>query len=67
MNTPKNKQSQAQENECSDIWIYLAESEDSAWQPSNLGEYKQLSLWKLTPMPNEFSDITSQEYPSTQT
>ena len=67
MNTPKDQQSQAQENECLDIWTYLAESEDLAWQPSNLGEYKQLSLWKSTPMHSEFSDITSQVSPSIQT
>ena len=44
MNTPKDQQSQAQENECSDTWIYLAESEASAWQPSNLGEYEQRGM-----------------------
>ena len=67
MNTPKDNQSQAQENECSDIWTYLAESADSPWLPSNLGEYRQLSLLKSTPMHSEFSDTTSQISPSTQT
>ena len=83
MNTPKDQQSQHNENECLDTWIYLAESVDLAKQQSNLGEYEQrgmrgglrlaydkrvvppLSLWKSTPMPNEFSDITSQTSPST--
>ena len=51
---------------CSDTSICSQESEDSAKQPNNLGEYEQLSLWKLTPMPNEFSDITSQECQFTQ-
>ncbi len=67
MNTPKDKQSQNHENECLDTWICSQDVQDSPWQQSNLGEYEQLSLWKSTPMPNEFSDTTSQISPSTQT
>ena len=65
MNTPKDKQSK--ENECSDIWTYLAELEASPWQPSNLGEYRQLNLWKSTPMHNQSCDRISQISPSIQT
>ena len=52
---------------CSDISISSQELEDSAWQQSSLGEYRQLSLWKSTPMLNSSSNTTSQESPSTQT
>ena len=41
--------------------------EDSAWQQSNWGEYRQLSLWKSIPTHSSSSDTTSQESPSTQT
>ncbi len=66
MNTPNNRQSRKiKENECSDTWISFQESEDLPKQPNNLGEYEQLSLWKLTPMPNEYYAQTSQISPST--
>ena len=67
MNTPKDKQSQDKENECSDIWTYLAESEASAWLPSNLEEYKQLNLWKSTPTLNQSCAQTFPISLSTQT
>jgi len=60
MNTPEDKQSK--ENECLDISICSVELEASAWQQSNLGEYRQLSLWKSTPMLNQYCDRTSQEF-----
>lgn len=65
MNTPKGKQSK--ENECLDISTSFQELEDFPWQQSNLGEYKQLSLWKSTPMLNSSCDRTSQEFQFTQT
>ena len=52
---------------CSDTWIYFQELEASAWQQSNLGEYKQLSLWKSTPTLKQSCDRTSQEFQFTQT
>ncbi len=42
-------------------------AEDLAWQQSNWGEYRQLSLWKSTPTLNSSSSITSPESQSTQT
>jgi hypothetical protein len=43
MNTPKDQQSEEiNENECLDISICFQGAEASVWQPSNLGEYKQL-------------------------
>ena len=65
MNTPKDKQSK--ENECSDTSICSVELADSASQPNNLGEYKQLSLWNLTPTLKQSCDRTSQEFQFTQT
>jgi hypothetical protein len=55
-----------QDTLCSDTWIFFQELEASAWQQSNSGEYRQLSLWKSTPMLNSSCDRTSQEYQSTQ-
>ncbi|MDJ0571420.1 MAG: hypothetical protein QNJ53_20555, partial [Pleurocapsa sp. MO_192.B19] len=40
--------------------------EDSAWQQSNWGEYRQLSLWKSIPTHSSSSDTTSQECQFTQ-
>jgi hypothetical protein len=63
MNTPKDQQfEEINENECLDISICFQELEDLAWQPSNLGEYRQLSLWRSTPTLNQSSSISSQEY-----
>ena len=52
---------------CSDTSIYSQELEDLPWLPSNLGEYRQLSLWRSTQMLRQSSDTTSQEYQFTQT
>ncbi len=52
---------------CSDTWTCFQELGASAWQQSNWGEYRQLSLWKSTPTHSEFSDITFQTSQSTQT
>jgi hypothetical protein len=60
MNTPKDKQSK--ENECLDTSISFQAVEDLPWQPSNLGEYRQPSLWKSMPMLNSSCDRISQEY-----
>jgi hypothetical protein len=65
MDTPKDKQSK--ENECLDTWISFQAVEDLPWQPSSLGEYKQLSLWKSTPTLNSSLNITSQEFQFTPT
>jgi hypothetical protein len=65
MNTPEDKQSK--ENECLDTWISFQGAEDLVWQPSNLGEYRQLSLWKSTPTLNSSLNITSQEFQFTPT
>jgi hypothetical protein len=51
---------------CLDTSISFQAVEDLPWQPSNLGEYRQLSLWKSTPTHSLSSDITSQEFRSTQ-
>ena len=51
---------------CSDISISSVESADLPLQQSNLGEYKQLSLWKSTPTLKQSCDRTSQEYQFTQ-
>ncbi len=61
------QKSDKQKTKCSDTSIYSVESEDSAWQQSDLGEYRQLSLWKSTPTHSLSSDTISQESPSTQT
>ena len=53
--------------ECLDTSTSSQESADSAWQQSNLGEYRQLSLLKSTPTLKQSCDRTSQRYPSTQT
>ena len=58
------QKSDEQNTKCLDTWICSVESEDSAWQQSNWGEYKQLSLWKSTPTLNSSSDINSQMSPS---
>jgi hypothetical protein len=50
-----------QDTLCLDTWIFFQELEASVWQPSNLGEYKQLSLWKSTPTLNSSCDRISQE------
>lgn len=47
---------------CFPISTFLVESADFLWQPGNLGEYEQLSLWKLMSTHSLSSDITSQEY-----
>ena len=52
--------------ECLDTSTSSQESADSAWQPSNLGEYRQLSLLKSTPTLKQSCDHTSQEYQFTQ-
>jgi hypothetical protein len=52
--------------QCSDISTSSVEAEASAWLPSNLGEYKQLSLLKSTPMLNSSCDRISQEFQFTQ-
>ncbi len=51
---------------CSDTSIYSVGLEDSAWQQSNWGEYRQLSLWKSIPTRETSCDRTSQEYQFTQ-
>ena len=56
-----------EKTKCSDTWISLAESEDSASQQSSLGEYRQLSLWKSTPTLRQSCDRNSQEFQFTQT
>ena len=68
---PKNKalEIQIDDNQdtvCLDTSICSAELEDLPWQPSNLGEYKQPSLLKSTPMHNQSCDRISQESPFTQ-
>ena len=60
MNTPKDKQSK--ENECLDTSISFQAVADLPWQPSNLGEYRQLSLWKSIPTHSLSCDRISQEY-----
>jgi hypothetical protein len=54
-------------NQCLDTWISFQAVEDLPWQPSSLGEYRQLSLWKSTPTHSLSSDITSQEFQFTPT
>jgi hypothetical protein len=51
---------------CSPISTFLAESPDSLGQPNNSEEYEQLNLLKLIPTHSSSSDTTSQEYQSTQ-
>ena len=51
---------------CSDTSIYFQDVQDSAWQQSNLGEYKQPSLLKSIPTHKQSCDRTSQEYQFTQ-
>ena len=51
---------------CSDISICSVELEDLPWQPSNLGEYRQLSLLKSIPTLKQSCDRTSQEFQFTQ-
>ncbi len=63
----KLQKSDEQNTKCLDTLTSSQGAEASAWQPSNWGEYRQLSLWKSTPMLNSSSDTTSQESPSTQT
>ena len=63
MNSPINGDYES----CSDTSISSAEWEDSPWQQSNWGEYRQLSLWKSIPTHNSSSNTTSPESPSTQT
>jgi hypothetical protein len=65
MNTPEDKQ--FENNQCLDTSICSVELEDLPWQPSNLGEYRQPSLWKSTPTLNSSSNITSHESQFTQT
>jgi hypothetical protein len=65
MNTPKDQQSK--EKECSDTWISFQELEASPWQQGNLGEYRQLSLWKSIPMLKQSCDRSSQISPSIPT
>jgi hypothetical protein len=64
MNTPEDKQ--FENNQCLDTSIYSVELEDLPWQPSNLGEYRQPSLWKSTPMRETSCDRISQESQFTQ-
>ena len=52
---------------CSDILTSSPAWEDSPWQPSKLGEYRQLSLWKSTETPNRSYEPTSPISPSTST
>ncbi|MDJ0597181.1 MAG: hypothetical protein QNJ72_45710 [Pleurocapsa sp. MO_226.B13] len=52
---------------CSDTSIYSVGLGASASQQSNLGEYRQLSLWKSTPTHKQSCDRISQEYQFTQT
>ena len=52
---------------CSDTSICSQDVQDSPKQPSNLGEYKQLSLWKSTPMHKQSCDRISHISPSAQT
>ena len=54
-------------NSCLDTSISSVALEDSHWQQSNLGEYKQLNLLKSIPTHNQSCDRTSQEYQFTQT
>lgn len=53
-------------NQC-DTSIYSQELADSALQPVPLEEYKQLSLWNLTPTHNKYCDRNSQASQSTAT
>jgi hypothetical protein len=53
--------------QCSDISTSSVELEDLPWLPSNLGEYRQPSLWKSTPMRETSCDRISQEFQFTQT
>jgi hypothetical protein len=50
-----------QNNQCLDTWISFQAVEDLPSQPVPLEEYKQLSLWKSTPMRETSCDRTSQE------
>ena len=52
---------------CLDTSISSVELEASHWQQSNLGEYRQPSLWKSTPTLNSSLDTNSQKSQSTQT
>jgi hypothetical protein len=51
-----------QDTLCSDTWISFQELEASAWQPSSLGEYRQLSLWNLTPTLNSSLNTKDSDY-----
>lgn len=51
--------------ECLDTSTYLVEVEDSAWQPCNFGEYKQLNLLKSTQTLKQYCDRISQASQST--
>jgi len=62
----QNKDQDGYINECLDISTYSVEAEDSAWQPCNFGEYKQLNLLKSTQTLRQSCDRTSQEYQFTQ-
>lgn len=55
------------EKPCSDISTCFQAVEDLPWQQSNLGEYRQLSLWKSTPTLKPSCDRTSQEFQSIAT
>jgi len=50
-----------------DTSIYSQELEDLASQQSNLGAYRQLNLWNLTPTLNKSCDHTSPKFQSTLT
>jgi hypothetical protein len=72
---PENEALELQENDtentnqdiCLDTSISFQGAEDLVWQQSNLGEYRQLSLWKSTPTLNSSLNITSQEFQFTPT
>ena len=55
-----------QDTICLDTLTSSQGAEDSAWQPSDWGEYRQLSLWKSTPTHSLSSDTISQISQSTQ-
>ncbi len=62
---PKNEAIELQINDntdtiCSDTWTCFRELGASAWQPSNWGEYRQLSLLKSTQTLKQYCDRTSQ-------
>jgi hypothetical protein len=58
----QNNGQEKENSSCLDTSISSVALEDSPWQRSNLGEYKQLSLLKSTPTLKQSCDRTSQEY-----